>query len=30
MDFADRMTSDVRDIIQERIAEKQVDDEIEK
>lgn len=30
IDFADRMTSDVRDIIQERIAEKQVDDEIEK
>lgn len=30
MDFADRMTSDVRDIIQERITEKQVDDEIEK
>ena len=30
MDFADRMTSDVRDIIQERIAEKQVDNEIEK
>lgn len=30
MDFADRMTSDVRDIIQERISEKQVDDEIEK
>lgn len=30
MDFADRMTSDVRDIIQERIAEKQVNDEIEK
>lgn len=30
MDFADRMTSDVRNIIQERIAEKQVDDEIEK
>lgn len=30
MDFADRMTSDVRNIIQERIAEKHVDDEIEK